>query len=152
MFRPRDGLFDSEWGHDPEMIDMVGLTRRRLLSWCAALALVPGAAGVAAGAMPEPAPDDLSSHMRDLLGEIFGDRAAAQALGEAYLRRYPTRPESAEVMKDLLADHSPRDAAALGRLVTERRVRDFREGRTVVLDGWVLARSEAQLCALTVLL
>lgn len=134
------------------MIDMVGLTRRRLLSWGAALALVPGAAGVAAGAVQDRAPDDLSSRMRELLEEIFGDRAAPKALGEAYLRRYPRRADSAEVMKDLLADHSPRDAAALGRLVAERRARDFREGRTVVLDGWILARSEAQLCALTVLL
>jgi len=134
------------------MIDSFGFTRRKLLSWGAVIALLPGAAGVAAGAMRDWAPDDLAAHMRDLLREIFGDRAAAKALGEAYLRRYPIPPDPADVMRDLFEDHFPRDASALARLVSERRVRDFGEGRTIVLDGWILARSEAQLCALTVLL
>jgi hypothetical protein len=32
-------------------------------------------------------------------------------------------------------------------LLVRRSMQDFAEGRTVELDGWILARTEARLCA-----
>ncbi len=45
---------------------------------------------------------------------------------------------------------SPGERAAIAALVQAVR-RDFREQRTVELEGWVLSRTEVELCLLTLL-
>lgn len=86
----------------------------------------------------------------------FGDQVTAvRAIGEAYLRQLgrDTTPEAVRVAaRDALRaiDRARDEAGAIRAL--ERAVReDFDRGRSVQVDGWVLSRTEAELCALTLL-
>jgi hypothetical protein len=80
---------------------------------------------------------------------------AARAIGESYLRQRGVEPIRASILDHaggalqiLAAARS--EKAALTELVAAVR-RDFQEGRIVLLEGWVLSRTEAELCALTLL-
>lgn len=86
----------------------------------------------------------------------FGDRAeAVRAIGEAYLRqlgRDQNRESILAVARGTLEsiDRARDERSAIQMLV--RTVReDFERGRTVQLDGWILSRTEAEICALTLL-
>jgi hypothetical protein len=61
------------------------------------------------------------------------------ALGRAYLRRYPE-----EASQSRLAGLVPADPVARTRQVRA----DFATGQVVILDGWVLSRTECRYCAL----
>ena len=71
------------------------------------------------------------------------DVAAAANVGRRYLRAHPEDREFGDVAA-LLARSMGGDAlAGIRRAVA----RDFRTQRVVVVDGWVLSRTEARLCA-----
>ena len=86
----------------------------------------------------------------------FGAGAnAARAIGEAYLRRLEVEPTRASILEHtasawriLAAARSQK--AALTELVSAVR-RDFLEGRVLQLEGWIVSRTEVELCALTLL-
>ncbi len=123
---------------------MAVATRRTLLCAAAPLAL----AAVAADRAGMPG----RSHR---LTALFANRRAAAELGRAV---WPTLPaattedslieailERHAGLAELLAEGPPEAlAAALRRAVAA----DFAAGRTHLVDGWVLARTEAELCAL----
>jgi hypothetical protein len=103
--------------------------------------LVAGAAslaGLAAGALAPP-PGVLASLVRD-------PRAAAP-VATAYLRRVPDAAERLGALRDRLAGLGADPDAARAWLAAARRD-DFAAGEVLVLDGWVLARAEAELLAL----
>lgn len=127
---------------------MFDFSRRRVLLGLGALGLVPRMAEAGA----EFARVDAVVHVRELLTQMFGDVASAQAVGRAYLRSHPHDGNPRLLIADLLGPGVPPNAASLARLLAARRSREFRDGETVVVNGWVLARSEARLCALTILL
>jgi hypothetical protein len=86
----------------------------------------------------------------------LADVEGAHVIGEAYLDAVP---EEADVtlMLELLeaslgvqADSPPR--AALRARLQDRIRHDFERDETIQLDGWILARTEARLCALAALL
>lgn len=69
---------------------------------------------------------------------------AATAVGRRYLLTHPGERDFDDVVA-LLRAGSPRDPlSAVRRRVAE----DFNRGRVIVVDGWVLARTEARLCGL----
>src|SRR5689334_4386069 len=84
-----------------------------------------------------------------LLAAVLPHREAAAAVGRAYAA---TGAES--VGPHLLDRVMPADQVAaasdveLRTLLGAKRREDFREGRTVTVEGWVLSVSEARLCAL----
>ena len=86
----------------------------------------------------------------------FGAGAdAARAIGAAYLRQLGVEPTRGSILehaggalKVLGAARS--EEAALADLIGAVR-RDFQEGRVLLLEGWVLSRTEVELCALTLL-
>ena len=87
---------------------------------------------------------------------VFGDRAdAVRAIGEAYLRqlgRDPNRESILAAARGALEsiDRARDEPSAIQTLV--RAVReDFERGRAVQLEGWILSRTEAEICALTLL-
>jgi hypothetical protein len=93
----------------------------------------------------------------DRPGEIpdFGiyvcDRAAAAAVGERYLRAYPEERDRRRLLEALSLPGPGSSPAVLARAL-ERRIRaDFAAQRTVLIDGWLLARAEAAICALIAL-
>ena len=119
------------------------------LSACAAGALVPAQSASAA-----------QSGQIDRAATIgagyFGDqRDAVRAVGEAYLRqlgRDTTRESVVAAARGALdaIDRSRDQPGAIRALV--RAVReDFERGRSVQLEGWILSRTEAEICALTLL-
>jgi hypothetical protein len=75
--------------------------------------------------------------------------AAARALGEAYVRAMGFKsPVDVPVAPTLqLIARAQSDSAAIAALV--RAVRsDFREGRVVDVDGWIISRTEGELCVI----
>jgi hypothetical protein len=86
----------------------------------------------------------------------FGDRAdAVRAIGEAYLQQIGRGQDRESVLAAArgaldVIDRSRDQPGAIRGLV--RAVRDdFERGRAVQVDGWILSRTEAELCALTLL-
>jgi hypothetical protein len=86
----------------------------------------------------------------------FGGRTdAARAIGEAYVRQLgldtsteSIRKASMGALKVIEGASSQQNAiSALGLAVR----RDFQQGRSVQLEGWIVSRTEAELCALTLL-
>lgn len=93
----------------------------------------------------------------DVLAGLISGESGAE-IGRVYLRRFPREGDAARLVRCIAGDlDRPVDALrALDRrellsLLERRRSRDFEEGRTVSLEGWVLSITEARLCALTLL-
>lgn len=86
----------------------------------------------------------------------FGTSAdAARAIGEAYLRQLGAEPTRAAILEHTagavqILGAARSQKAALNELASAVR-RDFQEGRVLQLEGWVLSRTEVELCALTLL-
>ena len=89
---------------------------------------------------------------------FFSERESAVIIGRAYLRLVP---EEAEVDKlvDLVCCSSllkrrnllKADRARFRRLLQAQNRIDFEHDCTVAVNGWILAKTEARLCALTAL-
>jgi len=92
------------------------------------------------------------------LAAIFTRPVSAARVGRAYLRSHPNEASLDRLIQEIAAGW-PGGAAQIERLSTaqlrrrlHREVRaDFAAGRTVTVQGWVLAESEARLFGLTAL-
>ncbi len=88
-----------------------------------------------------------------MVGNLFSDVTDAQVIGRCYLSLYPEKANRSVLLAELkmtyplLTGHRIR----LKEVLYQRRQQQFLEGDTVIVDGWVLARCEAQLCALLAL-
>ena len=116
------------------------LDRRVLLAGAAAAAL--------AGAFfhfrsaPELLPEELAGLFRRY-------RTQARRLGERYIECAPSASASQEIVSELQRHGQSANAnLPIRALVADRIMRDFRKGRTVIVDGWLLSETEAKLCAL----
>jgi hypothetical protein len=106
------------------------LSRRHLLVGAAALALWPRP--VFAAAVDQTA----------ALLALLPDRAAAARLGEAWVRQ--EHLPAGEVLQRLQQRVAGGDPGKLRDAVAE----DFRSGAVVKIEGWQIARTQAELCAL----
>ena len=84
--------------------------------------------------------------------QIFEDVSAPRVIGRRYLETYPSESDPDFLWAQVLGDLASGDSAALASKLRESRQRDFHNDDIVILDGWILARSEARTCALTLLL
>ncbi len=83
------------------------------------------------------------------LGALFREPESARAIGRRYLQEHPNHKPLAEWWRDTgLTPHQTDGAAQAFRT---RREEDFRRGRTVLIDGWLLARAELSACVLLAL-
>lgn len=79
----------------------------------------------------------------------------AQAVGAACLRNEGRVPSTGELLERLCPDSGQRRVLAvagddeLRGWISQRVRRDFAEGRTVTVQGWILAQSETTVYALT---
>jgi hypothetical protein len=86
----------------------------------------------------------------------FGAGAeAARAIGEAYLRQLGVAVTRASILTHTagalhILGAARSQKAALTDLTGAVR-RDFQDGRILLLEGWVLSRTEVELCALSLL-
>ncbi len=124
--------------------------RRRVLAILAASCAwlgVPGLRVLSGSGAADAAPLSL------ILAGLFTDRRSAGAVGAAYLRSVDdaeARPE--RLMRSILGDSPATMGQAELKQVIGTRIRgDFTENAVVVVDGWMLSRTEARLCALIAL-
>jgi hypothetical protein len=84
------------------------------------------------------------------LARLLPHAENAARLGRRYLEETPQEADAAHLVA-LIGVAADTDAALRERL--EARIRqDFIAGATVAVDGWLLSRTEARLCALLSLL
>jgi hypothetical protein len=138
---------------------MKGYPRRefvlRALAACGASLLTPNALVGGAGAQHSPA-SSLASQATQVAAGYFGGVAdAARRVGRVYLRQLNTGTDLSSILSSARATlrmterASSQDTAIEAIIAAVRR--DFRDGRTVQVDGWILSRTEAELCALSLL-
>ena len=107
------------------------LSRRDLLVGVAALGLFPQLARAS------------EVEGKDALLSLLEDRKSAATLGGLWMKE--NAPQPGEVLARLQARlGAAGDAEALRRAVTE----DFRTGTVVTIEGWQIAETQAELCAL----
>src|SRR4051812_16601253 len=114
------------------------MKRRKFLSLAAAgTAALPWAMHAASAGQP----DALTVVATPRLLEILRDEGAVAAIGERY-RKIVTAEDNVPVLvqavlSDVNANATAPAPAVLKALIEDRVRRDFSEGRTVVLNGWV---------------
>jgi hypothetical protein len=96
---------------------------------------------------PGTAPVTVGRDVRPALRSLFSQLPSARAIGAAYLREYAADAET------LAIDFPTTLSSAELRSAIAASVRDdFATSRVVTVDGWMLAITEARLCALAYLL
>lgn len=76
---------------------------------------------------------------------LFADPDAARQVGAEYLAGFPDVACGALERISLAVSGSAR--VSLRSWLNRQKQTDFASGRSVIIDGWVLARCEADLCA-----
>lgn len=99
--------------------------------------------------VPEPSPTLADAAT---LG-TFADDTTIREIGRAYLEEQPREARPVRLVRALLEDErgdlmDQGDPEALQRFLLEKVRADFDADRTVVVEGWVLARTEARQAAL----
>lgn len=129
-------------------------TRRAFLGALSSLMLVPFVDIPMAG-LQLPGGDDGEGRLAERLAALV-DPESARVVGHAYLRAHSDRLAPGELLRSLRSRLPPdplrgsRDRSLfafeheVGRAVRE----DFANGNTVQVNGWVLARTEVEICAL----
>jgi hypothetical protein len=125
-----------------------GILSRRRFARGMMTALIGGLAMALPGlARVAPGPD---------LGALVGRRESAQRVGRRYLAMLPGDTDRSQILKtsptlDRAMRATRRQPEVAARLLRQSIDDDFRQANTVVVDGWVLARTEARLCAIIAL-
>jgi hypothetical protein len=81
--------------------------------------------------------------------ELLPDPAGARAIDRLYLNEYPEAMRRTRALGSAL--RAQPDAAARRAALWARRRRDLAAEDVVLIDGWLLAATEAELCALALL-
>jgi len=129
------------------------MSRRSFLSKAAVAAAVVVAAGVA-GWRLFPSRKQALAFPSMLSG--FCDEAALRDVGRRYLARFPGEASTSVLLARLAADGARRRAASSDALeaVSEAESlaeQDFVRQQILVIDGWIISRTEARQCALLAL-
>ena len=98
-----------------------------------------------------PTPPELARRLLLSLRDV----SSAQAVGAASLRAMPEHADVHALVTRLLRDEPAlsrsRSTGATRKLLRRCIREDFARERVVAVDGWLLAETEARLCALAVL-
>ncbi len=82
------------------------------------------------------------------LEDIVSDRLTAEQIGRLYLAAHSDEKNFDRLAGDLLDASLEGDSKILKQRIAALRVRDFVNEDIAIIDGWVLARVEARICAL----
>ena len=138
---------------------MRGYPRRefvlRALAACGTSFLVPTAVEAAARSWPAGADAGQSAQGAQAAEYFGGHTDAARTVGTAYLRQLGLQPTPQSILKAARGaaktiERASSQETAIKALVRDVQ-RDFREERSVQVEGWILSRTEAELCLLTLL-
>jgi hypothetical protein len=75
------------------------------------------------------------------------DNMELRELGRSYRRQVPDESGERD-LSDLLLEDLPEDQSEQNAAVAALVKKDFDEGNTIEVDGWILSRTEARQCAL----
>jgi hypothetical protein len=111
-------------------------------------------AGLGPARLVDAAQSNQPGRVASTSAAYFGDRAAeVRAFGEAYLRMLG-RDSDVESVRAAsrgtldVIDRS-RDQPGAIRALVRAVQRDFEQGRVVQVEGWILSKTEAELCAIS---
>jgi hypothetical protein len=94
---------------------------------------------------------DMWAAANQCLLSLFRDIDAPRALGDRYLAIYPADTNRRTLGADVFGTAKTVDPQSMRTHLARRVSQDFTDGNTVIVDGWVLARSEARACAMVAL-
>jgi hypothetical protein len=100
--------------------------------------------------------DGAAARTPELLAGLLRRQASARVIGRAYLKATPAEAAAGRLV-DMITMRLEGGAGALRAperlrgLIAARVARDFEEGATVRVRGWILSRTEARLCGLAAL-
>ena len=119
----------------------------RALRACSAPVLAPAMSRLMQGAASSPRSAGIATRYFGTAGA-----AAARALAEAYVRArgFKTAADTPVSTTMQLIARAKSGSAAIVALVAAVRS-DFRAGRVVDVDGWIISRTEGELCVMVVL-
>jgi hypothetical protein len=117
--------------------------------------LLAAAGALSLSARPRPAAAAPAAATVRRLAAFMRPQPSAAAIGRAYLAHFPEEAEPSALTRRIVGDVASSEAALMrlddrslwNRLAARRRA-DFAEGRLATVDGWLLSRTEARLCAL----
>ena len=105
-------------------------------------------------AWPKVAPMGLAEirrHIRHALAAIVDEELTPKMIGRRYLTLYPEEADIDHLWTRLAGLSAPSSSDELGVRLEKLRQQDFEEGEIAIVDGWILARTEARACALLTL-
>jgi hypothetical protein len=85
------------------------------------------------------------------VNSLFSRLSDARRVGSLYLSQTPSENNQELLWSGIFGSTSARDRVQCRRVLAELITSDFRSMNLVKLRGWVFARSEARLCALSCL-
>lgn len=94
------------------------------------------------------------AHPETELFKLFSDFDAVKEIGMGYLQHYPEKANRDRLLSDIdinLSSLTRGSVYSLGEKLRLKREQEFFEGKTVVVNNWILTQTEASLCALLVL-
>jgi len=86
-----------------------------------------------------------------VLSEIFSDMSAARAIGNAYLNSAAYRQNTVDPITPLMNSNYSHGRAEICDALRRQIQSDFASDRIVTVNGWVLSKTEVDLCALAVI-
>tara|TARA_R110002167_G_scaffold29771_4_gene99101 strand:+ start:3955 stop:4338 length:384 start_codon:yes stop_codon:yes gene_type:complete len=77
---------------------------------------------------------------------LIWDKTTINAIGNQYLLLVPEEKKERSLVKILSTD--TKDNATHSAIANQKIKHDFEEGNTIIIDGWILSKTEARQCAL----
>ncbi len=128
------------------------MRRRLFLTLTSAMGIFVALAPIGLLRRSIAAPDPKTATIAARVGEIFQNPDGARTIGRAYLAICSPRPLKRSLLADLTMrlgrDLHAVDSETLGRRLAIQVRKDMAGDRTIVVNGWVLAETEARVCAL----
>lgn len=83
----------------------------------------------------------------ELLSHIWDGNTISE-IGETYREQFSDENSERQLVT-LLSNHVLTDLATITELLRKRIKNDYKTGNTVIIDGWILSKTEARQCALS---
>jgi hypothetical protein len=94
---------------------------------------------------------DVHRYIKRTLGAILSRELTPQTIGRRYLSAHPEEADVDHLRRALVGQSAAPHTAQLEARLTQLRQQDFENGEIAIVDGWILARTEARACALLTL-
>lgn len=88
---------------------------------------------------------DSSLKNPELLSHLLDDKSIIE-IGELYLKQFPNENNERKLVS-LLTVRDFSDSNKI-KIVQQQITNDFKSGETIIIDGWILSKTEARQCAL----